>query len=412
MWFRSLLIYRITQAIDLAVEALEVALASKPARPCESQELTTYGFAAPLGKGDDAPLVHAVEGMLLISIRKQERILPGSVVRDALKEKVDDIEATQMRKVYKKERDQLKDEIVQAFLPRAFIRKSSTFAAIDPVAGLIYVDASSPKRAEDLLSTLREAIGSLPVRPVTVKIAPTATLTDWLKQQKAAEGFFVLDQALLRDTHAEGGSIAAKHQDLTSEEIQLHLSAGKQATQLALAWQDKLSFVIDDKLQIKRLRFEDLLTDQAAQDGGDDALSQQSASFFLMMRTFRDFVPELLTALGGEGIPQGLGEEQGSGFESRLEARATANNQGRQVDIEEAIAETKAADIGDGTDDDPLYSQAVAFVRESQRASISAVQRKLKIGYNRAARLIESMEMAGVVTAMNSHGQREVIRHG
>jgi recombination associated protein RdgC len=410
MWFRSLLIYRITQAIDLAAEALEVALGSKPARACESQELTTYGFAAPLGKGDNAPLVHAVEGMLLISTRKQERILPGSVVRDALKEKVDEIEETQMRKVYKKERDQLKDEIVQAFLPRAFIRKSSTFAAIDPVAGLIYVDASSPKRAEDLLSTLREAIGSLPVRPVTVKIAPTATLTDWLKQQKAAEGFFVLDQALLRDTHAEGGSIAAKHQDLTSEEIQLHLSAGKQATQLALAWQDKLSFVIDDKLQIKLLRFEDLLTDQAAQDGGEDALSQQSASFFLMMRTFREFVPELLTALGGEETPQGLGEDQGFGFESRLEARAATNKPARQVDIEEAIAQSQANDQIDGSEDDPLYSTAVEFVRESQRASISSVQRKLKIGYNRAARLIESMEMAGIVSAMNSNGSREVIR--
>ena len=306
MWFRSLLIYRLTQVIDLAAETLEAALASKPARPCESQELSTYGFAAPLGKGDNAPLVHAVEGMLLISARKQERILPGSVVRDALKEKVDEIEATQMRKVFKKERDQLKDEIVQAFLPRAFTRKSSTYAAIDPAAGLIYVDATSPKRAEDLLSTLRECLGSLPIRPVSVKIAPTATLTDWLKQQKAAEGFFVLDECDLRDTHAEGGSIAAKHQDLTSEEIQLHLSTGKQATKLSLAWQDKLSFVLDDKLQIKRLRFEDLLTDQAAQDGGDDAQSQQSASFFLMMRTFRDFVPELLTALGGEEVPTGI----------------------------------------------------------------------------------------------------------
>ncbi len=107
------------------------------------------------------------------------------MVRDALKEKVDEIENEQMRKVYKKERDQLKDEIVQAFLPRAFIRKSATFAAIAPAQGLILVDASSPKRAEDLLSTLREAIGSLPVRPLTVKIAPSATLTDWVKAQQA-----------------------------------------------------------------------------------------------------------------------------------------------------------------------------------------------------------------------------------
>jgi recombination associated protein RdgC len=403
MWFRSLLIYRLTQAIDLAAEALEVALGSKPARPCESQELTTYGFAAPLGKGPNAPLVHAVEGMLLIRARKEERILPGSVVRDALKEKVDDIEETQMRKVFKKERDQLKDEIVQAFLPRAFTRNASTYAAIDPVAGLIYVDATSPKRAEDLLSTLRECIGSLPIRPVSVKIAPSATLTDWLKQQSAAEGFFVLDECDLRDTHEDGGSIAAKHQDLTSEEIQLHLSTGKQATKLSLAWQDKLSFVLDDKLQIKRLRFEDLLTDQAEQDGGDDALSQQSASFFLMMRTFRDFVPELLTALGGEETPQGLGECAVIGLDPAKPGADTT-----------VVTLAPAASIptSDQLLDDVLYDDAVAFVRKSGRASISAVQRKLKIGYNRAARLIESMEVAGIVSAMNSNGSREVIRHG
>jgi S-DNA-T family DNA segregation ATPase FtsK/SpoIIIE len=66
---------------------------------------------------------------------------------------------------------------------------------------------------------------------------------------------------------------------------------------------------------------------------------------------------------------------------------------------------------GDGEDSetDALYDEAVNFVLESRRASISAVQRKLKIGYNRAARMIEAMEMAGVVTAMNTNGSREVI---
>ncbi len=64
---------------------------------------------------------------------------------------------------------------------------------------------------------------------------------------------------------------------------------------------------------------------------------------------------------------------------------------------------------GEGSEDDPLYDEAVRFVTESRRASISAVQRKLKIGYNRAARMIEAMEMAGVVTPMNTNGSREVI---
>ncbi|MDG9928448.1 MULTISPECIES: recombination-associated protein RdgC [unclassified Pseudomonas] len=306
MWFRNLLVYRLTQDVPFDAEALEAALAAKAARPCASQELTTYGFMAPFGKGADAPLVHVSGDFLLIAARKEERILPGSVVRDALKDKVDEIEAQQMRKVYKKERDQLKDEIVQAFLPRAFIRRSSTFAAIAPKLGLIVVDSASAKKAEDLLSTLREAIGSLPVRPLSVKMAPTATLTDWVKTQAAAPDFFVLDECELRDTSEDGGVVRCKRQDLTSEEIQLHLSAGKLVTQLSLAWQDKLSFVLDDKLTIKRLRFEDLLQDQAAQDGGDDALGQLDASFVLMMLTLSDFLPALFEALGGEEIPQGI----------------------------------------------------------------------------------------------------------
>jgi recombination associated protein RdgC len=306
MWFKNLLVYRLTQDIPFDAEALETALATKLARPCASQELTTYGFVAPFGKGADAPLVHVSQDFMLISARKEERILPGSVVRDAVKEKVEEIEAEQMRKVYKKERDQIKDEIIQAFLPRAFIRRSATFAAIAPKLGLILVNSASPKRAEDLLSTVREVIGSLPVRPLSVKIAPTAVMTDWVKTQKAADDFYVLDECELRDTHEDGGIVRCKRQDLTSDEIQLHLSTGKQVTQLSLAWQDKISFVLDDKLVVKRLRFEELLTDEAEENGGDDALGQQDASFTLMMLTFGEFLPALFEALGGEEIPQGI----------------------------------------------------------------------------------------------------------
>ncbi|MCG8394529.1 MAG: DNA translocase FtsK 4TM domain-containing protein [Pseudomonadales bacterium] len=66
---------------------------------------------------------------------------------------------------------------------------------------------------------------------------------------------------------------------------------------------------------------------------------------------------------------------------------------------------------GGGGDDenDPLYDEAVAYVTQSRRASISSVQRKLKIGYNRAARLVEAMEMAGVVSEAGTNGQREVL---
>ncbi len=409
MWFRNLLIYRFTQAFEWAAGELEHALLQKPARPCASQELTTYGFTAPIGKGGEAPLVHSSNGFLLVAARKEERILPASVINDALREKVEAIEESQQRKVYKKERDQLKDEIVQAFLPRAFTRRKSTFAAIMPADGLIIVDTASPKQAEDLLSTLREVLGSLPVRPITMKFAATATMTDWVKTQQAAHDFWICADALLRDAD-EQGSITAKHQDLTSEEIQLHLSAGKCVTKLSLAWQDKLSFVLDEGLVIRRLRFEDLLQETALDNAGKDAdqLAQLDASFTLMMLTFQAFIPALIDALGGEEVPkEAIAEENrpsitGDGLDV---TNLLSLKDGVTATLHFPGAQQRHAD----DDTDPLYSEAVEFVRESRRASISAVQRKFKIGYNRAARLIDTMEAAGVVTAMNTTGSREVI---
>jgi len=89
-----------------------------------------------------------------------------------------------------------------------------------------------------------------------------------------------------------------------------------------------------------------------------------------------------------------------------------------QPAYEEAILSAQASGDGDAQgslledEADPLYDEAVAFVTETRRASISAVQRKLKIGYNRAARMIEAMEAAGVVSEMGSNGSREVLAAG
>lgn len=306
MFFKNLFTYRLTQEINLSAEAVCNAMASKPHRDPASQEINTYGFIAPFDKSLVETAAAPVGEYLLIAAKKTERILPGSVIRDAVQKKVAEIEGEQIRKVYKKEREQIKDEIIQGFLPRAFLRHKVTHALIMPADGLILVNASSPGQAEDILSTLREVLGSLPVRPVTTKIAPAATMTDWLKTQQAAQDFYVLDECELRDTHEDGGTVKCKRQDLTEEAIEMHLATGKQVTKLAIAYQDKMSFFLDDQLRIKRLRFEDLMHDQAEADGGDDAHGQQVASLAIMAGAFAGFIPALLTSLGGEELPAGI----------------------------------------------------------------------------------------------------------
>ena len=67
------------------------------------------------------------------------------------------------------------------------------------------------------------------------------------------------------------------------------------------------------------------------------------------------------------------------------------------------------ADGAVSDEDDPLYDQAVELITRTRRASISAVQRHLRVGYNRAARMVETMEAAGVVTSVDESGKRQVI---
>src|SRR5690606_37300211 len=110
MWFRNLLLYRFSQDVPFTEAELLAALEERPARPCASQETHTLGWTTPFGRHSEN-LLQVGDGYWLIALRKEERILPGSVVKDALAEKVEEIEARDARKIYKKERDTLKDDI-------------------------------------------------------------------------------------------------------------------------------------------------------------------------------------------------------------------------------------------------------------------------------------------------------------
>ncbi|HSH28814.1 MAG TPA: DNA translocase FtsK, partial [Thiohalobacter sp.] len=93
---------------------------------------------------------------------------------------------------------------------------------------------------------------------------------------------------------------------------------------------------------------------------------------------------------------------QGSGAPDYIEEILQDNVPGGELPGETPIG-------GEDSESDPLYDQAVQIVTETRRASISGVQRRLKIGYNRAARMIEAMEAAGIVGPLEANGSREVL---
>jgi len=298
MWFTNLIVYKINKKLDLANLANQ--LTKFKIKPCAKTEFASYGFIPPIGKHKKASMVHGVQNFHLICTQKEQRMLPNSVIKDELAEQVEAIETEQMRKLYKKEREQLRDDIVQNLLPQAFIRRTKTYAVICPDLDLIMVNSSNYNKADELLNLLREALGSLPIKLLTTKNSPNVQMTNWLQNQQINHDFSLLDECQLQATDESASIVSCKRQDLCSDEVSRHLEAGKIVTQLGLNWQDKLTFVLDAKLTIKRLRFADILQEEAKQDGADDILALQDASFSLMILTLAQFIPSLINLLGGE----------------------------------------------------------------------------------------------------------------
>ncbi len=300
MWFKNLVFYRFTRPFELSAEALTEQLQQHRFGPCSSQEISRYGWTTPMAKLSEQ-LVHSGNGALLLCAQKEEKILPASVIRDFLNDKIEQIETEQDRKVRKKERDDLKEEVIIDLLPKAFSRYQRTQAYIDPAQGLLVVDASSAKRAEELCSHLRQTLGSLPVSIPALKQAPASVMTQWLlEEQTIPSGFELGDEAELKDPSENGATLRCKQEDLLGDEIRHHLTAGKQAVKLAVSWRDSCSMILSDDLILRRLKFSDRLLDQAADMGAADAAAAFDADFFLLTETFAKLIPELFEALGGE----------------------------------------------------------------------------------------------------------------
>ena len=299
MWFKNLSIFRLTEEFTLTSADLELKLEQMAFRPCGSHEEFIFGWTSPLGKSSEQ-LVHSANGFLMLCGKKEERVLPASVVNEMMQEKILETEEQQGRKLSKKERSAIKDELIFELLPRAFTFSSKTYAYIDPKGGWLIVDAASAKKAEDLLSSLRKCLGSLPAVPLNTIEKPVKVMTEWLINNQAPDDITIEDECELRAPEEEGGIIRCKRHDLSLPEIKNHLDTGKEVIKLAVNWADRLAFIVDENLAIKHLKFLDLIQDQVSDIDTDSEAEQFDVDFSIMSLELANFLPRLLELFGGE----------------------------------------------------------------------------------------------------------------
>jgi recombination associated protein RdgC len=298
--FKNARIYRLEDAAAVDLNGLEERLGERRFRPCGPLEVATLGWQPSLGGGTEA-LAHVVNGCALLCARRQERLLPSSVVAEALDERVAELEDRESRSVGRAERRRLREAVLVEMLPRAFLRSRQVRAYLDTVAGWMVVDAASEKAADELGSLLRESLGSLPVRPPRPERPAVSLLTQWVTEGRVPDGLTLGDECELRDARDERSVVRCRGQDLAGEEISTHLRAGKQVVKLALDWQDRLSFVIQEDLSLKRLRFADSLIEEAVEPEAEDEAARSDAEFAIMALELRELLGHLDSLFGLSG---------------------------------------------------------------------------------------------------------------
>jgi recombination associated protein RdgC len=281
MWFKNLYLYKLQGDFPLSAEELDEKLATKLFAPCGGEQRESTGWVPPLGKNAEA-LVHSANGYMLLTMAHQERLLPASVIKDELDERVTDIQERESRKVGSKEKKDLREQIEFELLPRAFTRTRKLDAWIDLKDQWLIINTSSPTQAERFTGQLRKTIDSLPVTTPETDSSPVSLMTQWLSEGVLPPPFELGEECeLLSQDEAQSVAVFKKH-ELMAEEVQSNLAHGKQVSKLQIIWDNKISFVLTEDLQIKRLRFLDIFDEQLDEHDPQSHAEKMDIEFSLM----------------------------------------------------------------------------------------------------------------------------------
>ena len=293
MFFKNAIIYQITQPAEILINALREAVGKYAFAPCGPHSAVATGFIPPFSEA--AGLFREMPGAFLFRVKRQVKSIPPSAVNEMLAEKVDEIEAEQGRKVFRKERLNLKDEIILELLPTA-IPTSKTFTAyIDTRLNMLLVDASSPSAAEKVLDFVRNTVGGCPVIIPVVDHSPEVAMTNWLRG--SADKYFTPSSSCKLHNH-DGCTITIKNEDLSSHGVEGLLNDGKVVQCLQVDWGDhKVRFTLHAPHIFKGIHFSEELIRDAEQDG-DDELAVFDADMALMVGTFQQMIPQVGAAFG------------------------------------------------------------------------------------------------------------------
>lgn len=297
MWFKNLYIVQLTDPFAFTAEELAEKLLDHCAKPCGVLQEFSYGWTPPLGRNSEM-LVHSISHFHLIAVRKESKLLPASIVRDALNEKVAELEQLHGRKVGGKEKAKMREETRYELMSRAFHKSQILYGYVDTKNNWLVIDTTNAKKADEFLELLRKSLGKLDVATLETQQPPGSVMTNWLLHKQSLSGFTIETSCQMIDPQDVHTVIKCVNHDLAAEEIIRHLQAHKQVTELALTWNSQLSFTLTDNLLIKRFQFLDMIEAEHEEIVAETAEEKFDADFAIMTAAISELLPAVFSLFG------------------------------------------------------------------------------------------------------------------
>ncbi|MDR2336366.1 MAG: recombination-associated protein RdgC [Burkholderiaceae bacterium] len=293
--FKNMIVYRIAESWQMDLTQVEEALAPSLFEECGATQEKSVGWVPPRGEEHGA-MAESVGGQWILRFMTESKVLPGSVLARKVKEKAARIEQETGRKPGKKESKELKEEAKLDLLPMAFTKQGSMWVWIDPEAHLLVLDTGSQGRADEVVTMLVDALPGFAVALLDTQESPQAAMAHWLKEQEPPVGFSIDRECELKSADEAKAVVRYSRHPLDIDEIREHIDQGKMPTKLAMSWDDRVSFVLTESLQIKKISFLDTVFEgQKQDDAGFDA------DVAIATGELTKLLPDLVEALGGEG---------------------------------------------------------------------------------------------------------------
>ncbi|MDP1573806.1 MAG: recombination-associated protein RdgC [Coxiellaceae bacterium] len=292
MWFKQATLFQFSKPFSSSISELNDLLKPLAFTPCLPSFSSSIGWISPLGQAHQE-LVYGSKRFLLIALQFEEKILPATVVRQAVIEKIAEIEAKEARSVRGKEKQTIKDEMMQTLLPRAFSKKSMVTAYIDLKEQRLVLNSSTPSKVERFIAFFKRAIAPTDLHSVEVK-KPINLMTDWLKGEAIPRSFEIGQACLMRDPQQEKRMIRCQHQDLFSANIQAFLKEECEVMSLAMVWKEQVKFTLTGEFSLRGIQFQEAVLSLAESDYTETAEQRFDADFVLMTELMSQLLDDLL----------------------------------------------------------------------------------------------------------------------